>query len=69
MAKKKSARSKEDPWEKPNPRAKSKKLSPKAKSSAKAKAKRAGRAYPNLVDNMRAAAKSRKGKSRRRKSS
>lgn len=32
-------------------------LSPKAKSSAKASAKAAGRPYPNLVDNMRAARK------------
>ena len=34
----------------------SKPLSPAAKSSAKAAAKAAGRPYPNLVDNMRAAA-------------
>lgn len=32
-----------------------KKLSPAKKASAKAAAKRAGRQYPNLVDNMRAA--------------
>jgi len=31
------------------------KLSPDAKSSAKSAAKSAGRPYPNLVDNMRAA--------------
>ena len=42
-------------WEKPNPKQKSKKLTPNQKASAKAKAKAAGRSYPNLVDNMRAA--------------
>lgn len=44
-------------WDSPNPKTKSKKLSPKAKSSAKAMAKAAGRPYPNLIDNMRAAKK------------
>jgi hypothetical protein len=49
--------SKKTPWEHPNPKGKSHtKLAPKAKASAKAAAKRAGRTYPNLVDNMRAAA-------------
>jgi len=43
------------PWEKPNPKGKSKPLSAKQKSKAKASAKKAGRPYPNLVDNMRAA--------------
>jgi hypothetical protein len=47
-------------WEKPNPKKKSTPLSPAAKTSAKAAAKKAGRKYPNLVDNMRAAQK--KGK-------
>ena len=46
-------------WETPDPTKKDKKLSPKKKASAKAMAKAAGRPYPNLVDNMRAA---RKGK-------
>lgn len=32
-----------------------KKLSPAKKASAKAMAKKAGRPYPNLIDNMRAA--------------
>jgi hypothetical protein len=47
------------PWDKPRPKdlPKPKKLSPAAKASAKAAAKAAGRPYPNLVDNMRAAAK------------
>jgi hypothetical protein len=46
-------------WETPRPKdlGKPKKLSTKAKSSAKAMAKKAGRPYPNLVDNMRAARK------------
>ena len=44
-------------WDKPRPKGlgKSKKLSPAKKSAAKAAAKAAGRPYPNLVDNMRAA--------------
>ena len=46
-------------WDKPRPKdlGKPKKLSPAKKSSAKAMAKAAGRPYPNLVDNMRAARK------------
>lgn len=46
------------PWKKANPKAKagtSRKLSPRQKTSARASAKKAGRRYPNLVDNMRAA--------------
>lgn len=44
-------------WDKPRPKSlgKSKKLSPKQKTSAKAAAKKAGRKYPNLIDNMKAA--------------
>lgn len=47
------------PWESKRPASlgKSKPLSPAAKSSAKAAAQKAGRPYPNLVDNMRAAAR------------
>lgn len=46
-------------WNKTRPKSlgDSKKLSPAKKSSAKAMAKAAGRPYPNLVDNMRAARK------------
>ena len=44
-------------WDKPNPAKEHKKLSPAKKASAKAAAKAAGRSYPNLVDNMRAAKK------------
>lgn len=44
-------------WSKPRPKdlGAPKKLSPAKKASAKAAAKAAGRPYPNLVDNMRAA--------------
>ena len=38
-------------WDKPNPKKKSTKLTPEQKSAAKARAKKAGRPYPNLVDN------------------
>jgi hypothetical protein len=46
-------------WDKPRPKGlgKPKKLSSAKKASAKAMAKAAGRPYPNLVDNMRAAKK------------
>jgi hypothetical protein len=46
-------------WDKPRPKelGKPKKLSPAKKSAAKAAAKAAGRSYPNLVDNLRAARK------------
>lgn len=46
-------------WEKPRPKSlgKPKALSPAQKASAKAAAKKAGRKYPNLVDNIRAARK------------
>ena len=43
------------PWKSPNPKAgkgKSKKMTPKQINEAKARAKKAGRPYPNLVDNM-----------------
>ena len=42
-------------WDKPNPAKTHTKLSPAKKASAKAAAKAAGRPYPNLIDNMRAA--------------
>lgn len=46
-------------WDKPRPKSlgKSKPLSSEQKAKAKAAAKKAGRRYPNLVDNMRAARK------------
>lgn len=46
-------------WDKPRPKelGKPKKLSSAKKSAAKASAKAAGRPYPNLIDNMKAARK------------
>ncbi len=49
------------PWNKSNPKEKSGKsatpLTPAKKASAKRAAQKAGRPYPNLVDNMNAAKK------------
>ena len=46
------------PWNQPNPKkGSSTKLTEKSKTSAKAAAKRAGRKYPNMIDNMNAARK------------
>jgi len=42
-------------WETKNPKKKSKPLTTSQKASAKASAKKAGRPYPNLVDNAAAA--------------
>lgn len=44
-------------WNTKDPTKADKKLTPAQKASAKAAAKKAGRPYPNLVDNMRAAKK------------
>ena len=38
-------------WDKKNPNKKSTPLSPAQKKAAQARAKKAGRPYPNLVDN------------------
>ena len=46
-------------WNKPNPKKKSNSLSAAQKAEARARARKAGRPYPNLVDN---AAVSRKKK-------
>lgn len=50
------AKSRKPPWKKKNPRKKagrsSRKLTAAQKTAAKSRAKRAGRRYPNLVDNM-----------------
>ncbi len=58
----KTSASKDEPWDRDNPRAAAgkpaKHLTPAQKSSAKRHAKAAGRPYPNLVDNMRAASAS-----------
>jgi hypothetical protein len=46
------------PWKRPAPeKARNTHLSAKQKTVAKRRAKRAGRRYPNLVDNMREASK------------
>jgi len=42
-------------WDKENPSRKSKKLSPRDVAWARARAKKAGRKYPNLIDNAAAA--------------
>ena len=53
------AKSRKPPWKKPNPRksggGKSAKLSPELREKARERAARAGRRYPNLIDNMWAA--------------
>jgi hypothetical protein len=52
-------KSKKPVWDKPAPKGASKPLKPAQKASAKRMAEKAGRPYPNLVDNMRAARKGR----------
>jgi Domain of unknown function (DUF6321) len=63
------AKSARPPWNRSNPRKRagkaSKHLSSAQKSAAKTRAKRAGRRYPNLVDNMRMASKARKTTAKR----
>ncbi len=46
-------------WDKPRPKGlgRPKKLTPKQKTKAKARAKKAGRRWPNLIDNIRVARK------------
>ena len=67
------ARTARAPWKRSNPRKRagkaSKRLSPAQKSAAKARARRAGRRYPNLVDNMRMAAKKKSAKKSSKKTS
>ena len=54
-----------EPWKKPAPKtSKHTKLTPASKAKAKASAQRAGRAYPNLVDNMNAAKAQKKSASK-----
>lgn len=54
-AKKKAVAEEKDVWDKPNPVKDHKKLSDADKAAARARAKRAGRKYPNMVDNIWAA--------------
>lgn len=44
-------------WKKADPSKSDKKLSPSQKAAAKARARKAGRPYPNLVDNAAVARK------------
>jgi hypothetical protein len=64
------ARSTRPPWNRSNPRKRANKasthLTAGEKSTARARAKRAGRRYPNLVDNMRMAAKKNTRKAKKR---
>ena len=64
--------SRKAPWDRENPKTRSgkppRKLSAAKKASARARARRAGRPYPNLVDNMAVAKKS-SGSGRKKSSS
>jgi hypothetical protein len=51
------AAKKREVWDSKNPNKDSKPLSPSQKRSAMESAKKAGRPYPNLIDNMNAAKK------------
>lgn len=54
------------PWKKEAPKkSRHTELTPKSKAKAKAAAKQAGRPYPNLVDNMKAAKKQRTAKKKK----
>ena len=58
-----------EPWEKPAPKkSRHTTLTPKSKARAKAAAKKAGRKYPSLVDNMNAAKKQRASRNKKKKS-
>ncbi len=65
------ARAPRAPWKRANPRKragkKSRHLTSAQKSTAKARARRAGRPYPNLVDNMRMASKASKKKAAKKR--
>jgi len=62
-----ATKKRKQPWRKKAPNKGSHtKLSAKNKAKAKAAAKRAGRPYPNLVDNMNAAKKQRSETSKRK---
>ena len=52
-------KTKTPPWRKTNPRkGRSQKLTPEQKEAARSRAERAGRHYPNLIDNMWASQRS-----------
>ena len=48
----KTRQAKTPPWRKKNPRKKPTKLTAAQRAKAEARAEKAGRPYPNLVDNM-----------------
>ena len=52
------------PWQRARPAGAKKTLTPKRKAAAKEAARKAGRPYPNLVDNMREADRQRPPKKR-----
>jgi len=53
------------PWKRARPAGAKKTLTPARKAAAKAAAHKAGRRYPNLIDNMREAAKQAPAKKKR----
>jgi len=60
------ARVRKQPWKRPRPKhAQHTTLTPPAKRAARRRAQKAGRRYPNLVDNMRAATHQQEKKRRR----
>ena len=70
MAKRKT----QEPWDRSNPRKKtakskgSRKLTPGQKAEARGRARKAGREYPNLVDNMAVARKKSSGGAKKKPS-
>ena len=60
---------KKKPWEKKNPKPKTKRkpMTKAVKADAQKRAKKAGRPYPNLVDNMAAIKSSKKKKTKGKK--
>lgn len=61
-------KSKRPPWRKAAPKSsRHSKLTKSQKSKARSAAKRAGRPYPNLVDNMQAASSTKRSRAKRGK--
>ncbi len=54
------------PWKRANPKRTPTKLTEASKASARARARRAGRTYPNLIDNMYAAQQQAAGPTKKR---
>jgi len=55
------------PWKEARPAGAKKTLSPERKAAAKEAARKTGRPYPNLVDNMWASTQQKKARSRKRR--